>query len=274
MQLPAAFLALAVALTQTPPSDPLTKARQAYNERRFDEAIAAAGEAAKVAGLSDAAALVNARALLERYREATVPNDADLAEARRLLKGIDPAKLSARDAVERLVGFGEALYLENSFGVAAEFFSTALERVGFTDGDARDLVFEWWATTLDHQAQFGPPAERRQIYTRILLKTEDELARRDNSAVAAYWLAAAAQGVEDLERAWGAAQAGWIRAAHMGPRGTQLRADLDRLVRQVILPERARRLTNVGDPQAALDSYLTDWEDIKKRWGVPSLALR
>lgn len=270
MQLPAVFLVLAVALPQTPPADPLTRARQAYNERRFEDAIAAASEAAKLPSLTEAAALVTARALLERYRDAAAPNDADLSEARRLLKDINQTKLSARDHVEFLVGLGEALYLENSFGAAEVYFSRALARVGASDAETRDMIFEWWATTLDHQAQFGPQAERRPLYSRILAKAEEELARRESSAVASYWLAAAAQGVDDLERAWGAAQAGWIHAGYLGPRGAQLRADLDRLVRQVILPERARRLTHEGDPRAALDIYLTEWEDIKKRWGRES----
>jgi hypothetical protein len=268
VQPPAILLGLVVALTQTPPPDALTRARQAYNERRFDEAIAAAAEAGKLAGLSDAASLVTARALLERYRDAAAPSDTDLAEARRLLKDIDRMKLSARDFIEHQVGLGEALYLENSYGAASEFFATALARVAVTEPDTRDLVFEWWATALDHQAQFGPPVDRRVLYARILDQAEEELGRRDHSAVASYWLAAAAQGMDDLERAWGAAQAGWIRARQLGQRGAQLRADLDRLVRQVILPERARRLTLEGDPRTALDLYLMEWEDLKKRWAL------
>jgi hypothetical protein len=268
VQLTAILLGLVLALGQTVPQDALTRARQAYNERRFEDAIAAAAEAGKLSGLSEAASLVTARALLERYRDAASPNDGDLARARRLLKEIDRSKLSARDFIEHQVGLGEALYLENSYGAAAEFFAMALARVELTEPETRDSVFEWWATALDHQAQFGPPADRRQLYLRILERSEDELGRRDTSAVASYWLAAAAQGMDDLERAWGAAQAGWIRAGQLGQRGAQLRADLDRLVRQVILPERARRLTLEGDPRTALNVYLTEWEDLKKKWGT------
>ncbi|HYN06919.1 MAG TPA: hypothetical protein VES67_05980 [Vicinamibacterales bacterium] len=268
MQLAAILLGLVMAVAQTPPPDALTRARQAYNERRFEDAISAAAEAGKVAGRSDAARLVTARALLERYRDAAAPNEADLVEARRLLKDIDRSKLAARDFIEHQVGLGEALYLENSYAAAAEFFATALARVALTEPETRDLVFEWWATALDHQAQFGPQADRRLLYTRILERSEEELARRDTSAVASYWLAAAAQGMDDLERAWGAAQAGWIRAGQLGQRGAQLRTDLDRLVRQVILPERARRLRLEGDPRTALALYLTEWEDLKKKWGT------
>jgi hypothetical protein len=269
VHLPAILLALTIANPQAPSAEPLTRARQAYNERRFEEAISAAAEAAKTPGLADAARLVTARALLERYRDAAVPNETDLTEGRRLLKQIDPSKLSARDHVEFLVGFGEALYLEQSLAAAEHFFWMALARVGVTDAATRDLVFEWWATTLDRQAQFGQ-SERRPLYARLLARAEEEATRRENSAVAAYWLAAAAVGVDDLDRAWGAAQGGWIRAGQMGERGAALRQDLDRLVRQVILPERARRLTLEGDPRAALDRYLSEWEEIKKRWGRES----
>jgi hypothetical protein len=264
---PAAFLALTVAaVAQTSSTDPLTRARHAYNEHRYEDAIAAAKEASKIPGQADAATLVVSRAMLERYRE-SVLNAGDLPEARRLLKGIDPAKLSVRDGVEFQVGLGEALYLENSFSAAAEFFSNALERSAALDPEAREMVFEWWATNLDRQAQFGPPAERRPLYARILERADKELARRDTSAVASYWLAAAAQGVDDLERAWGAAQAGWIRAGYLGQRGAQLRVDLDRLVTQVVLPERARRLTPEGDPRLALASFTEEWEALKSRWG-------
>ncbi len=99
----------------------------------------------------------------------------------------------------------------------------------------RDRVFEWWAGALDREAQFGPEAERGVIYRRILDRAEAELARNDRSPSASYWLAAAARGVGDLERAWGASIAGWVRARGLGPRGDALRADLDRFVTQVLL---------------------------------------
>jgi hypothetical protein len=268
----AVFLALSIAFAQTPSADPLSRARLAYNEHRYEDAIAAAKQAAKLPGQADAANLVTARSLLERSRE-SVLNAADLPEARRLLKAVDPGRLSPRDGVEFQVGLGEALYLENNFSAAAEFFANALERSAALDSDAREMVFEWWATNLDRQAQFGPPAERRPLYARILERADKELARRDTSAVASYWLAAAAQGVEDLERAWGAAQAGWIRGGQLGARGAQLRIDIDRLVMQVILPERARRLTAEGDPRLALASFIEEWEALKARWGRVSISV-
>ena len=142
MRVPAILFALLASAAQVAPPDALVRARQAYNDHKYEEAIAAAIEARKLPGLADAATLISARAYLERYRDAPA-SSGDLIEARRLLKEIDPAKLSAREHVEFLVGVGEALYLENSLSAAAEFFSLALARAGTIDPDARELVFEW-----------------------------------------------------------------------------------------------------------------------------------
>ena len=65
---------------------------------------------------------------------------------------------------------------------------------------------------------------------------------------ATYWLAAGARGIDDLPRALGAAVAGWVRAGTFGARGEALRDDLDRLIVQVILPERAQQLAFGADP--------------------------
>ena len=58
MHVPAAILALSIAFAQTPSADPLTRARLAYNEHRYEDAIASAREAAKLSGQADAAHLV------------------------------------------------------------------------------------------------------------------------------------------------------------------------------------------------------------------------
>ena len=91
--------------------------------------------------------------------------------------------------------------------------------------------------------------------------------RNDRSAPATYWLAAAARGAEDLERAWGAAIAGWMRARYMGAAGVSLRADLDKLVTDALLPERARQMAPDGDARSALASLTAQWDDIKKKFG-------
>src|SRR5688572_6068861 len=58
----------------------LARARSAYNQQQFDEAIAAALTAQKVGATADAATVVLSRSYLERYRLRA--NPADLAAAR------------------------------------------------------------------------------------------------------------------------------------------------------------------------------------------------
>jgi hypothetical protein len=145
-------------------------------------------------------------------------------------------------------------------------FELALARDGVLDAPARDLIFEWWAGALDRQAQYGMASERKPLYQRILVKSEAELAKNDLSVSATYWLAAAARGVEDYERAWGAAIAGWVRARYMGPAGATLRNDLERFVTLVLMPERARQIAPEGDARPALASLQAQWDDVKKKY--------
>ena len=256
------------AMAQVAPVDPLLKARQLYNEHRYDEAIEAATEARKLPTLANAAAVVFARASLERFRLTRVSDD--LTAARDALKEVEHAKLSPRDRVELLVGLGESLYLDGCldgcYSAAAQTFELALDRALDADLTARALIFEWWAGSLDRQAQMGPPADRQPLYQRILRRSEEELAKNELSATATYWLAAASRGLEDYERAWGAAIAGWVRARYMGPEGAELRADLERLVSKVLLPERARQLAPDGDARPALATLQAQWEELKKKY--------
>ena len=89
---------------------------------------------------------------------------------------------------------------------------------------------------------------------------EAELVARPGSAAAAYWVSAAARGQGDLQAAWDAAQAGWVRASMAPDRGTSLRADLDRLVLRGIVPERAKALAQPPD------TLRQEWERFKERW--------
>jgi hypothetical protein len=244
---------------------PLARARDAYNAGRYDQAIALASDARSSPDTADAAAVVFARAHLERYRTALA--DDDLTSAREALRGVATAKLNARDYNEYLVGLGESLYYEERFSGAAECFSLALYRDGDADPSARERLFDWWAGALDQEAQIGPENDRKATYQRILDRADAELRTNDRSAAATYWLAAAARGADDLERAWGAAVAGWVRAPSTGARGATLRADLDRLMTLAILPERARRLLPTGDVEPVLQRLTGEWQSIKERWG-------
>ena len=87
-----------------------------------------------------------------------------------------------------------------------------------------------------------------------------ELSQDPTSATASYWLSAAARGHGDLQTAWDAAQAGWVRSALAGQRGKALRDDLDRLVVRALVPERARALGQTED------DILDEWRLFKERW--------
>jgi hypothetical protein len=98
------------------------------------------------------------------------------------------------------------------------------------------------------------------VYQKMRARLEDELALHPGSGAAAYWLAAAARAQGDLQAAWDAALAGWVRAPLAPDRGAQLRGDLDRLVTSAIVPERAKALAQPPD------NIRGDWERFKERW--------
>jgi len=85
------------------------------------------------------------------------------------------------------------------------------------------------------------------------------------SAAAVYWTAAALRGAGYSSAAWDAATSGWVRARLAGERAAMLRADLDKLVLQGVIPDRVRLLPPLE--RAAAESQLrADWELIKERW--------
>ena len=75
-----------------------------------------------------------------------------------------------------------------------------------------------------------------------------------------YWLSAAARGQGDVQAAWDAAQAGWVRAVLASGRGAALRADLDRLVVRGLVPDRAKALAQPPE------TLRMEWERFKERW--------
>jgi len=273
-----------------PEADPLMRARVLYNQGDFSGAIALAIKARVRQGNADSAELVLARAYLERFRRAA--DRADLVAARESLKQVRSDRLAARDRTDLLVGLGEALFLEGSFGPAAELFEDALaasdppppaqvpaaanakpaatmsSSSAALSGAARERVLDWWAAALDREAQVRLPIDRDELYARIRSTAQRELARSPGSAVAAYWLPAANRALGDLERAWDTAISGWVRAILSGEAGAGLRTDLDRLVLQAIIPERVR-LQAEGDldrERLAADMRAA-WEAVKKDWG-------
>src|SRR5690606_26207894 len=130
---------------------------------------------------------------------------------------------------------------------------------------AHARVLDWWATALDRYAQTRQMPDRLEIYARIKQRMTIELAQDPGSTPAGYWIVAATRGSGDLDSAWSAAAASWVRAALAPDRGVILRGDLDRLVVHALIPERAARLSP-KDPSLALAGLLAEWEAFKANW--------
>jgi hypothetical protein len=252
----------AVLVLGAAPQNPLVRARELYNQQQYDAAIAAALEAKARPELADAAAVVLGRAHLERYRRTS--DAADLGAAREVLVAANTATLSPRDRLELLIGLGELLYFEGHFGAAAELFGAALGGAGSADATSRESVLDWWALALDHAAQAAGDAERRQLYARMLERVEPAAAGEQPSAAAMYWVAAAAAGKDDFGRAWHAAIAAWVRAPLAPGSRATLRADLERLVQQVIIPGRAVTLAPAAEPKQTIADMQAEWNAIKE----------
>jgi tetratricopeptide (TPR) repeat protein len=251
------------ALGQPAPADPLTRARQFYNAGQYDEAVTAAREAVARPAARSEANLLLGRALLERHRASRT--DEDLAGARAALRAVDPSSLTDRGRLDLMVGLGEALYLDGQYRPAAALLEPVLEQLGLLPGPAREQVVDWWATAMDRHAQTRPPEERNDVYDGIATRLRQHLGRYPDSAAASYWLPAAALARGDLELAWDLALAGWVRSTLAPDKGVALQADLDRLVRQAIIPERVKRL--VHEPDAGATARFTaEWEEAKGRW--------
>jgi len=242
----------------------LAKARTRYNEGDFDGAISAAAVARNVSGSADSAALVIARSHLELYRQRAQPDD--LATARTTLKGIHAANLTPRDQVDLDIGLGQSLFLSEVFGAAAEMFDTALAREAVLSTAEHRQLLDWWATALDREAQSRLPDRRARLFERVLARMDDELKQDPLNPIANYWLAVAARGVGDPDRAWNVAVAAWVRSS-LAPDTdtTSLRADLDRLVGEALIPERAR-LRPMSEQQVAMAMFRAEWDLVKEQW--------
>ena len=239
----------------------LVKARTLYNAGDYDGAIAAATEAQNQADAANAATLVNARAHLERYRQQA--NPADLVTGRQLLTQVRSDALLPRDAVDLFIGQGQYLFLSDSFGAAAEIFETALAQGFLLTRKERLQLLDWWANALDRSAQARPADRRGPLFERVLRRMEDELQRDPENPVANYWLAAAARGAGDIERAWDAAIAAWVRTRQITDGADLVRSDLDRLMADAIIPERGRSRKDALDAARVMRD---EWNLIKEQW--------
>jgi hypothetical protein len=255
------LLTPAVGWAAEPPE--LVRARALYNSADYDGAIVAAGVARSQPGAADAAALVLARAHLERYRRTS--EGADLVTARDALGSVRAFALGPRDQVDLLVGFGQSLYFSDMFGAAADVFDTALGRGALLSARDRLLLLDWWASSLDRDAYAGPLERRARAFERIASRMEEELRADPGNAAANYWFAAAARGAGNAERAWSAAIAAWVRASLTSVTASSLRADLDRLVTEALIPDRVRSRP-VREQQEAAAMLHAEWDLVKQQW--------
>ena len=83
--------------------------------------------------------------------------------------------------------------------------------------------------------------------------------------MANYWLAVSARGAGDIDGAWNAAIAGWVRSTLSPDTTARLRADLDRLVTQALIPGTSRTVA-VREPQEAVSALRAEWELVKQQW--------
>jgi hypothetical protein len=240
----------------------LAKARTLYNKRMFDDAIVAATAARQMPAIADAAAIVQARAHLERYRERADPSD--LSEARSALSAIHAAGLAPRDRVEFLLALGESLFLEDDFGAAAEIFESGLD-ADMQDSELHEALLDWWASAIERHAANVSRENRHEAFERVSDRMSVEVAKNPTSATAGYWSVVALRGSGDTVRAWDAAVAGWARARLMGDDASAFRSDLNRLVNDGIIPDRVKTVPQ--DQRGAAQAQLkADWELVKQKW--------
>jgi hypothetical protein len=262
--LTAPLLLLSLLVGQAVAADPLAEARRLYNQALYEQAEKLARDVAAMPGRADTARVVIGRIRLERFRQSADPRD--LAQARDALRLVDATALDPVDRVELTIGLAEALYLEQRYGAAAELFESVRQRSSLLGPAAHERVLDWWATALERHVQGRSSEDRTAVYTRILDRMEEEVAEHPGSTAAGYWIAASARHVGDIERAWSAALAGWLRASLADDRGAALRADLDRLVMHALIPERAAKLAQKGDLKETMTAMTTEWETFKKAW--------
>ena len=241
----------------------LAKARALYNEGQFDQAIDAATAAQKVQATADAASVVLARAHLERYRERANPDD--LSAARTALGTVRVVNLDSRDSIDFLMALGEALFFEDDYGAAAILFESGIDAAVAQGTATAEAMLEWWGSAMERHADALEREPRIAAFERLRDRMSRELARNPASAAAAYWLVVGTRGTDNPVDAWEAAIAGWVRARLAGPHSAKLRADLDKLVLEGIIPDRVRIVS--PDRREQLESDLKgEWAVVKERW--------
>jgi hypothetical protein len=235
----------------------------------------AAAQAAQQPASRDIGALLQGRAGLEYYRQTV--DAADLGRAREALRSVNASALSARDRIDLVIGLAETLYLDNAPGAAADLFFSVIDVASHLETGAREQLLDWWATSVDRHAQQRPPDERSVAYERLADEMWAELKRNPTSASASYWVVLAAHNLGDFERAWDAAVAGWVRAQLSRAHAGSLRPDIDRLMTEAIIPDRAARLVASGvetDLEQVRATLTAVWDRVKSTWSDVATGAR
>ena len=237
--------------------DPLTEARQLYNQRQFAAALSAAERARLTPALADRADLIAARAYLERFRESAASDD--LTNARERLRRIDPRRFDAIERTEFIVGLGQALYFDESHGAAADVFETVLDNGNALPADSRTGYWTGgrFPSIVRRGCARARAGKRLSTDPRPHARRADDAARElDGGVLAGVGRPLAGRS----SAAWDAVEAGGCARSLATDRGEALRADLDRLMVVAIIPERARMLAQPAD------TLKLDWEKFKLRW--------
>ena len=229
----------------------LAKARSLYNQRQFDDAIEAAHRRPEDAGdgrCRDRRARARAPRTLSRARRPGRPDGGARGawhrpgrRPRRPRPGRVPARARRVAVPRRRLRRGRGDVRERARWRRAH---------GSATGEA---MLDWWGSAVERQAD----ALDREL-ARAGVRPPRAIAWRRAGAAApaprrpltGSSSARAAPG--DPAAAWDAAVAGWVRARLAGERSAALRADLDKLVLEGIIPDRVR--TAAPDERAQPES--------------------
>jgi len=241
----------------------LAKARTFYNQRQFDAAIEAAAIAQKIPSTADAVPLKRERTpgrpalLIGR----TLASEA----ARERLRRLDPLRFSPTERAEFIVGLGEALFFDDDYGAAATLFESGIEAAVREGPQTAESMLEWWGSAMERHADALEKEPRVAAFGRLRDRMAREQSKNPGSAAAAYWFVVGTRGAGEPIEAWEAAIAGWVRARLAGPYSAKLRADLDKLVLEGIIPDRVR--ASAPDRRTQIESDLkAEWAVVKERW--------
>ena len=247
------------------PSIPaLAKARALYNAGDYDGAISAAAVARR-----DPAARRRRRAghRARRISSATgsAPTPPIWRAAREALGVVRVRALTPRDQVDLLVGLGQSLYLGETSAPPRSCSTPRSSRASLLPERDRLLLLDWWATALDREAQTRPADRRARVLRAHRRADGGELRQRSGE-----------RGRELLARGRRPRQPATSIAPGMPrsppgcarrstPERRALRADLDRLVTQALIPERARTRPAREQPDS-MAALRAEWDLVKQQW--------